>query len=231
MKKTLFFILTLIIYSHCFSQSKTILELDLWATYYYVPTIQHDENGIDLLNIDEEKTGLKINPCDWCNASIQGTLIIKKGKTFVLNYAGRSKTLQYDCRECTRYKNYDGYLKTGKVLWTYSSGFGKGVKDYNLVPFKSIAVDSSKIPYGSVVYIPDAKGISYTDTDGTLKKHDGYFFASDTGSKITGNHIDIFIGTETDNPFTFAKSNKDNTFTAYIIENKSIKTILENLHK
>ncbi len=228
MKKTVLLILILVINLQGFSQSKpsvklkeptnTSSKLELWATYYYVPIVEHYEQGLDLLDKNENKTGFKVNPNDWCNIAIQGTVFIKKDRnTFVLNYAGRSKELQYDCRKCSKYKNYKGYLKTGKVLWSYSSGFGKGVQNYNLVPFKSIAVDKAIIPYGSTVYIPKAKGITYQDVDGVIKKHNGYFFAADTGSKIIGNHIDVFIGTETVNPFAFVKSNKKETFDAFII--------------
>lgn len=249
MKTVLNLIFLVFICFHCFTQSKPILEFDetkkefdknsiskkklnLWATYYYVPMLQHNENGIDLLNADEEKTGLKLNSSDWCNSAIQGTVIIKKeNKTYVLNFARRSKNLQFDCRTCSKYKNYDGYLKTGKVLWKKSEGFGTGVNNYKLVPFKSIAVDKSIIPYGSIVYIDQAKGIKYVDENGKFKKHNGYFFAADTGSKISGNHIDVFIGTETKNPFTFIKSNSKKTFEAYIINDGKFKIKLEELHK
>lgn len=215
-------------------ENRTIdsVKVNLWATYYYIPTVIHNKNGINLLDSNEKNTGFKLSSTDWCKASIEGTVyIIKDNKTFVLNYAGRSKTIQFDCRTCPKYKNYDGYLKTGQVLWKHSAGFGKGVQNLNLVPFKSIAVDSSKIPYGTVLYIPKAKNITYKDIDGITKKHDGYFYASDAGSKIIGNHIDIFLGPETINPFIFATSNQHKTFEAYIIENNAIKTKLESLHK
>lgn len=245
--------LILAIHLQCYSQSKKESEFDkpnlhsivnkeelavdsvklnIWATYYYVPTVLHDKKGIEMLDANEKKTGLKLSLCDLCRASIEGTVFIKKQKeTFVLNYAGRSKTIQYDCRKCSKYKNYDRYIKTGKVLWGISSGFGRGVKNFKLVPFKSIAVDSSIIPYGSVLYIPEAKGISYTDVDGFQKKHDGYFFAADTGSKIIGNHIDVFIGAETINPFSFVKSNKNKTFEAYILKNELLRLKLAEIHK
>ncbi len=197
------------------------IKMTLWATYYYVPVLNHAEQGIDLLDEQEHKLGLKLDSCGWCTAAIEGTVIVKKeNKNYVLNYAGRSKKSQYDCRLCTQYKDYDNYSKTGKILWEISSGYGEGVKNYDLIPFKTIAVDSSVIPYGSVVYIPAAKGVEYVNAQGETIKHDGLFFAGDTGSKIIGNHIDVFIGTAVHNPFTFITSTPKGTFDAFLMAQK-----------
>ncbi|GAL85661.1 hypothetical protein Mic7113_3549 [Sporocytophaga myxococcoides] len=207
-------------------------KISLWATYYYVPTLDHNERGIDLLNKKEEKTGFKLDSCDWCNAVIEGTVFIQKeNRTYVLNYAGRSKEIQYDCRQCIIYKNYENYLNSGKVLWELSSGFGKGCKNYNLVPFTTIAVDTVIIPIGTVIYIPKAKGAKYADSKGKLVEHNGYFFAGDVGSKIVGNHIDVFLGSSKENPFDFVKSNHAGSFEAYFVKDKKIIDKYTSLHK
>lgn len=207
-------------------------KISLWATYYYIPILSHDEDGINLLDKNEKKTGFKLDSCDWCNAAIEGTVFIKKEtRTYVFNYAGRAKEMQYDCRQCAKYKNYENYLNTGKVLWEFSSGFGKGCKNYNLVPFITIAVDTANIPIGSVIYIPEAKGVKYIDSEGMSVEHDGYFFAGDVGSKIKGNHIDVFLGSSAENPFGFVKSNQAGTFDAYLVTDKSLIAKYVNLHK
>lgn len=204
---------------------------NLWATYYYLPVLKHNEKGIDLLDENGDKTNFKLSLCDWCNANIQGTvMIVEDNQKHLLNYAGRSTYLQNDCRKCDEYKNYDGYNKTGKVLWMKSTGFGLGVKGYKLVPFRTIAVDSSVIPYGSVIHIPEAEGVEYV-LDGQTLHHDGYFFAGDTGSKIIGNHIDVFIGINTSNPFDFIKSNRSKTFEARIITDQIKIEQLRKLHE
>lgn len=214
-----------------FGQSDST-KISLWATYYYVPTLMHNETGIDLLNKKEERTGFKLNSCDWCNAVIEGTVFIQKeNRTYVLNYAGRSKEIQYDCRQCIKYKNYENYLNSGKVLWELSSGFGKGCKNYNLVPFITIAVDTSIIPIGSVIHIPMAKGVKYADSEGKLVEHDGFFFAGDVGSKIKGNHIDVFLGSSKENPFDFIKSNHTGVFEGYLITDKNLIAKYTGLHK
>ncbi len=192
----------------------------------------HNESGVDLLDNNEVKTGFKLDSCDWCNAVIEGTVFIQKeNRTYVLNYAGRSKEIQYDCRQCVKYKNYDNYLNSGKVLWELSSGFGKGCKNYNLVPFITIAVDTAIIPIGSVVYIPKAKDVKYIDTDGKSVVHDGYFFAGDVGSKIKGNHIDVFLGSSKENPFEFIKSNQTGVFEAYMVPDKNLIAKYTTVHK
>lgn len=221
MKTFLITIFTLV--SLITSGQSTTTKLNLWATYYYVPSFEHDENGIDLLDKNGKALGFKLNSCDWCTAAIEGSVFIRKNNIYyVLNYAGRSATLQNDCRACPKYQNYSGYEKTGKVVWTLSSGFGKGVRNYNLVPFRTIAVDTSIIPIGTVIYIPQAKGVKFTTTDGSVQEHDGYFFAGDVGSKITGNHIDVYIGASLQNPFSFITSNQSSTFEAFIVSDKEI---------
>jgi 3D (Asp-Asp-Asp) domain-containing protein len=206
-------------------------KIDLWATYYYVPTLMHNEPGIDLLDKNEGNTGFKLDSCDWCNAVIEGTVFIQKeNKTYVFNYAGRSKEIQYDCRQCIKYKNYENYLNSGKVLWELSSGFGKGCRNNNLVPFITIAVDTSLISIGSVIYVPEAKGAKYTNMEGKLVEHEGLFFAGDVGSKILGNHIDIFLGTSKKNPFEFIKSNHTGVFEAYMVTDKNLIDKYASLH-
>jgi len=43
-----------------------------------------------------------------------------------------------------------------------------------------VAVDPNIIPYGTILYIPCLKG---------------FYIAADTGSKIRGKHIDVYVGT------------------------------------
>ncbi|MDF1664911.1 MAG: 3D domain-containing protein [Planctomycetota bacterium] len=68
--------------------------------------------------------------------------------------------------------------------------FGLGCRNNPLVPFRSIAVDKTVIPYGTVLYIPQAVGAKLPD--GTV--HDGYFLAADVGGGIKGNRLDLFTG-------------------------------------
>ncbi|HRI20464.1 MAG TPA: 3D domain-containing protein, partial [Panacibacter sp.] len=111
----------------------------------------------------------------------------------------------------------------GKALWSKSSGFGDGVKNYKLIPFRTIAVDNKNIPYGTVIYIPKVKGKMIELPNGEKVEHDGYFFAGDTGGAIKKNHVDVFTGIFSGNPFTeVIRSNENKTFDAYIVRDTNI---------
>src|SRR5207248_1363029 len=93
------------------------------------------------------------------------------------------------------------------------------------------AVDPSYIPYESVIFIPKARGVNITLPDGATVKHDGYFFAADTGGAIKENHIDVFAGVTRTNPFPgFIKSNISKTFEAFLINDPTIYAPLAKLH-
>ena len=74
--------------------------------------------------------------------------------------------------------------------------FGLGaLKKTPLEPYRSIAVDKTVIPLGSIVYIHEARGMPLPPAeDGGALYHDGYFLAIDVGSMINGTHIDVYAG-------------------------------------
>jgi len=77
---------------------------------------------------------------------------------------------------------------TGKSIMSRGYGItrsGYNLRGQNWQTTRVIAVDPNIIPLGSVVYI---KFI-----DKQYKKYDGLYMALDTGSRIKGNKIDIFI--------------------------------------
>jgi 3D (Asp-Asp-Asp) domain-containing protein len=53
-------------------------------------------------------------------------------------------------------------------------------------------VDSSVIPLGTRVYIPEYDGIERSP--GNPARHDGCFIAQDRGMKVVGEHVDVFTG-------------------------------------
>jgi len=67
---------------------------------------------------------------------------------------------------------------------------GRGALGKPITPLRSIAVDSSVIPLGTVVFIPEFKGLELPSGG----KHDGCFIAEDRGLKVVGRQIDIFTG-------------------------------------
>jgi 3D (Asp-Asp-Asp) domain-containing protein len=59
-----------------------------------------------------------------------------------------------------------------------------------VVAMRTVAVDKDLIPKGSILFIKETVGLLLPD--GT--RHDGYWYASDTGSAIKGKRIDLYTG-------------------------------------
>jgi len=210
-------------------------KLNLWSTQYYIHKFNSGGN-IPIVYADSTQSRLYANTCDFCTAALEGTAYVtdSNNNVTVINYAKTGTKEFVDCRKCKKYKNTTKEIveKLGKALWVKASGYGDGVSNYKLIPFRTIAVDKNYIPYGTVIYIPEVRGQIIELPDGKKVKHDGYFFAGDTGSAIKNNHVDIFTGIYTKNPFPdIIKSNKEKTFDAYIISNQEIISSLEKLHK
>ncbi len=70
---------------------------------------------------------------------------------------------------------------------------GRGAMGTAITPLRSIAVDSSVIPLGTVVFIPEFKGLDLPSGG----RHNGCFIAEDRGLKVVGRQIDIFTGDPT----------------------------------
>lgn len=204
-------------------------KLVLWATQYYIHQFNSGGN-IPFKDADGKWLGVNADTCNFCAAALEGTAFVKdsSGKIFVLNFEKTGDTSFVKCRDCKKYsKSKLATEQWGKALWRVSSGFGDGVKNYKLVPYRTIAVDNTFIPYGSVIYIPSVKGKIIELPNGEKVEHDGYFFAGDTGGAITGNHIDIFTGVCIENPFPdIITSLNSKTFEAWFVKDLNIISIL-----
>lgn len=210
---------------------KLLSELEkktLWATQYYVLQFKSCGN-IPLLDESARGTGLYADSCNFCKSVMEGTAFVTDsfGKLFCINFAkGANDTSWMDCKGCAG----KSMINT-KTFWTVTSGYGLGVRNYRLQPYRTIAVDPAVIPIGTVLFVPALRGRSMVLPNGDRVTHDGYFFAGDKGSAITGNHIDVFTGLNTDNPFpSIIKSESSGTFEAYIVTDHSIITTLRELH-
>jgi 3D (Asp-Asp-Asp) domain-containing protein len=67
---------------------------------------------------------------------------------------------------------------------------GRGATGGPITPMRTVAVDTTVIPLGTPIYIPEMRGVPRPD--GT--EHDGCFVAEDRGLKVVGRHLDIFTG-------------------------------------
>lgn len=210
--------------------STTGNNLNLWATFYFIPEVEDNPNGVDLLDMSGNKLGVKLSERDWCHAAVEGTVNVRAdGKVQTFNFAGVGATAQVNCRPF--FPNLATIEGTNKTRFSLARGkFGEGVNGLKLVPYRSIAVDRTDIPIGTVIYIPSARGIKVILPNGETDTHDGYFLAADVGGAIKDNHIDVFIGIADTNPFPFVKSVKTAIFEAFIITSDSIIDKLNQAH-
>ncbi|NEX93155.1 3D domain-containing protein [Caulobacter sp. 17J65-9] len=58
------------------------------------------------------------------------------------------------------------------------------------VAMRTVAVDPTMIPRRTILFIAETVGMTMPDGS----KHDGYWYASDTGGAIKGARIDLFTG-------------------------------------
>ena len=248
MKNTLLLALLLAIsYSKIFSQSAqsdfnltepTELskrpKLTLWSTQYYIHKFQ-SSGKIPIVLSDGKETGLYADTCNFCASALEGTAFIEDslGNITVINFEKTGEHSFVNCRACDKYAKSKLTVENfGKALWKISKGFGDGVLNYKLVPYRTIAVDKAMIPYGTVIFIPKVKDKPILLPNGQKVIHDGYFFAGDTGSAIKGNHIDLFTGVFEGNPFIdVIQSNPTKTFEAFVVTEQSIIDSLLFLHK
>jgi 3D (Asp-Asp-Asp) domain-containing protein len=91
-----------------------------------------------------------------------------------------------------------GSLPTGPVWNLKATLYHAGAKGVGaldalgckVVAMRTVAVDKALIPRRSVLFIKETVGLKMPD--GTA--HDGYWYASDVGSAIKGQRIDLFTG-------------------------------------
>lgn len=69
--------------------------------------------------------------------------------------------------------------------------WGRGAAGKPITPMRTLAADTSVLPMGTVVYIPELDGAPRGESG---EAHDGCFIVEDRGLKVTGEHVDIFTG-------------------------------------
>jgi len=216
------------------SSAERVKNLSIWATFYNVHTAQVISGGEPLLDMSGKSLGLSLSTKDWCNAAMEGTVRVLGSDSNVIdtyNFAGTGLLPQVDCSSFFPSLPSNVISGTNRVRFKVSKGlYGEGTAGFILAPYRTIAVDKSFISIGSVIYIPDARGIAVTLPSGIKITHDGYFFAADVGGAIKDNHIDGFLGIASKNPFPFIKSTSTSAFEAFLIHNTLIEKALKASH-
>lgn len=208
----------------------------LWATHYFVHAASATPTGLPFKDKSGNVVSDNVSPRDWCAAAIEGTVQVTfNAQPRTLNYAGLAKKSQVDCAAVLKIDpvKKPWITSVGRSYFAPAGGpYGDGVKGYRLVPFRTIAVDNTVLPFGTVVYVARARGVSVTLPSGTVVQHDGYFFAGDTGGAIKGRHIDVFCGTTSANCFPgFIASDEARTFEARVVTDSAVVEALRALHK
>lgn len=114
---------------------------------------------------------------------VQGSGTLRAGGT--VSFAKRDCDCAALCPRTGQHICFD-LLDKAQFPW------GRGATGKAITPLLTVAVDSSIIPLGTPLYIPEYDGIP-RDTSGGAR-HDGCFLAEDRGLAVKGQHVDVFTG-------------------------------------
>jgi 3D (Asp-Asp-Asp) domain-containing protein len=197
--------------------------MKLWATYYHMPTVRPAKSVVTakpLLGRSGKAISPPLSVQDWCDAAMQGSIWVDDGsdEPTAYMYIDSRGPEQFTCDK------YFGELSVTIKSATKRARFvafhhphACDVRPIPLMAFRTIAVDPSKIKFGTILYVPKLRGQGFWK-DGELFAHDGYVVASDRGGAIEGNHIDMFVDNAAGKPFPeIVRSNSRHTFEAFIV--------------
>lgn len=150
-------------------------------SYYWVTT-EEEFSGVKNTNLYDTGCKLLATVSATFAASLASIGTGRLGDGRVLNYAGSCSCPTTPC-----------YLEAdAQHPWGY------GVSNAALVPFRTLAVQKTEIPYGTALYVPALVGVTMPGTTpwGAFV-HDGCLRADDTGSSIQPLHADWFVALKT----------------------------------
>lgn len=154
-------------------------------TYYDFPR-ERDHKGTRVAVFDAECKSIASVPRGFHDAvCLQGSGQLASGAT--ISFAKR------DCA-CAEVCPKSGQKICFEALDARAFPHGRGAAGKPITPMRSVAVDSDVIPLGTALFIPELEGAP-TKEDGS-GSHDGCFVAEDRGSRVKGEHLDVFSGSE-----------------------------------
>jgi len=112
---------------------------------------------------------------------VQGSGKLARGQT--VSFAKRDCACAAECPRTGARICFEA-LDPQKFPW------GRGAGGNAIRPLRTVAADGDLLPLGSVVYIPVFDGMPLADGG----VHDGCFVVQDRGSKVKGEHLDVFTG-------------------------------------
>ncbi len=143
-------------------------------TYYYLPSESGGKRGVQLYNKRCQPVA-KVSRSFARKMRMEGAGKLRDGR--VLTYSGACQCPGSPCYRTAR----PGHR------------WGTGVHGRPLFPFRSVAVDPSRVAIGSVLYIPELDGLTMPGRPpwgGFV--HDGCVVADDQGGGVRGRHLDLF---------------------------------------
>lgn len=198
--------------------------MQLWATHYHTPLVTPAPPELSaafpLIGRRNQSISPMLRHRDWCEAALQGSVSVidASGVATAYVFVDSKGPEQADCDQWLG-RLSDGVKRATRRarFMAVDHPFGCGVRSIPLMPFRTIAVDPDVIAIGSVLYVPELRGRTFTFSGRDLT-HDGYLFAGDRGGAIRGVQIDVFHGPYQGSPFEdlFA-SNASRTFAAHVV--------------
>ncbi len=116
---------------------------------------------------------------------VQGSGALRRGGT--VSFAKR------DC-PCAEVCPRTGQRICFEALDPQTFPYGRGATGRPITPLRTLAADTSVLPMGTVVYIPELDGAPRGESGEAI---DGCFVVEDRGSRVKGEHVDIFTGSRT----------------------------------
>jgi 3D (Asp-Asp-Asp) domain-containing protein len=198
-------------------------KITITVTQYHIFHVRQT-GDIPLLDGEGRELGPKLSLHDFCHAANEGTTQVGSK---LYNVRGPSSRQQADC---TKVVNRD----VGSNRFALARGpYGDGIGNNILVPYRTLATNTTVIRPGTALFIPAACG---KVLPGGLR-HDGYFFAADKGQmrstqvgNITTTQVDVFQGYEERN-LAFIDYLDKKTVTSYVITDPKIVAELKSEHR
>lgn len=145
-------------------------------TYYDFPA-EKDFSGPNISLMNAKCQPIKEVPRAFYQAAcVQGSGSLASGGT--VSFAKRDCACAEVCPRTNQKICFDALDKQ-------SFPWGRGASGGPIAPLRSIAADTSVLPMGTVVYLPELDGVEGSD---------GCFVVEDRGSRVQGDHVDIFTG-------------------------------------
>ncbi|MCW5836507.1 MAG: hypothetical protein KIS78_29175 [Labilithrix sp.] len=151
-------------------------------TYYDFPNeSDHSGPAVPLMNGKCEAIA-KVPRSFYDAVCVQGSGSLARGGT--ISFAKRDCA----CAEvCPRTHQRICFDELDKAAFPW----GRGAAGTPIMPLRSVAADTSVLPMGTVLYIPELDGATRGANDAAS---DGCFVVEDRGLKVQGEHVDIFTG-------------------------------------